>query len=95
MTVQTQDMGNVVVVLADSTEVRDAEGIFHAPKKQMGLTALVPGLQVQVKGSYNAQNQMVADTVTFDGSSLKAATDIQAGVTPVEQQEKAQKQKMA
>jgi len=53
------------------------------------------GLQVQVKGSYNAQNQMVADTVTFDGSSLKAATDIQAGVTPVEQQEKAQKQKMA
>ena len=92
MTVQTQDMGNVVVVLADSTEVRDAEGIFHARKKQMGLTALVPGLQVQVKGSYNAQNQMVADTVTFDGSSLKAATDIQAGVT---QQEKAQKQKMA
>jgi outer membrane protein OmpA-like peptidoglycan-associated protein len=92
MTVQTQDMGNVVVVLADSTEVRDAEGIFHARKKQMGLTALVPGLQVQVKGSYNAQNQLVADTVTFDGSSLKAATDIQAGVT---QQEKAQKQKMA
>jgi OOP family OmpA-OmpF porin len=50
------------------------------------MTALVPGLSVEVKGSYNAQNQMVADTVTFHGSDLKTAQDIQAGVTPAEQQ---------
>jgi len=95
MTVQTQDQGNVVVVLSDMTDVQEAEGVFHARKKQMAMTALMPGLAVQVKGSYNAQNQMVADTVTFKGSSLQQATDIQAGVTPVEQQEQAQQQKMA
>jgi len=95
MTVQTPDAGNVVVVLTNDTDVRESSGLFHARKKQMGVTALVPGLQVQAKGSYNAQNQLVADSVTFNGNSLKTATDIQAGVTPVEQQEQAQKQQMA
>jgi outer membrane protein OmpA-like peptidoglycan-associated protein len=91
MTVQSQDLGNVVVLLTDDTQVEDVSGLFHARRKQMGMTALVPGLQVQVKGSYNAQNQMVADTVKFNGKNLQTATDIQAGVTPVEQQEQAQK----
>jgi outer membrane protein OmpA-like peptidoglycan-associated protein len=59
------------------------------------LTVLEPGLQVQVQGNYNAQNQLVADRITFDGKNLQTATDIQAGVTPVEQQEQAQKQKLA
>jgi outer membrane protein OmpA-like peptidoglycan-associated protein len=91
MTVQSQDLGNVVVLLTDDTQVEDVSGLFHARRKQMGMTALVPGLQVQVQGSYNAQNQMVADTVKFNGKNLQTATDIQAGVTPVEQQEQAQK----
>jgi len=95
MTVQTQDMGNVVVVLNDYTEVEDVSGLFHARKKQMAVTALVPGLQVQVQGNYNAQNQLVANTVKFNGKNLQTATDIQAGVTPVEQQEQAQQQKLA
>ena len=47
MTLQT-DAGNVVVLLNDYTTVEDVSGIFHARKKQMGVTALVPGLQVQV-----------------------------------------------
>ena len=91
MTVQSQDLGNVVVLLTDDTQVEDVSGLFHARRKQMGMTALVPGLQVQVKGSYNAQNQLVADSVKFNGKNLQTATDIQAGVTPVEQQEQAQK----
>ncbi len=91
MTVQTQDAGNVVVVLNDFTSVEDVAGLFHARKKQMGLTVLVPGLQVTVQGNYNPQNQLVADTVKFNGKNLQTATDIQAGVTPVEQQEQAQK----
>src|SRR5208283_210654 len=95
MTVQTPDMGNVVVVLNDYTEVEDVSGLFHARKKQMAVTALVPGLQVQVQGNYNAQNQLVANTVKFNGKNLQTATDIQAGVTPVEQQEQAQAQKLA
>jgi outer membrane protein OmpA-like peptidoglycan-associated protein len=95
MRVQTQDAGTVVVLLTTDTDVRETSGLFHAKKKQMAVTALVPGLQVEVKGSYNAQNQMVADSVTFNGNALKTATDIQAGVTPVEQQEQAQKQQIA
>lgn len=95
MTVQTQDMGNVVVVLTNYTQVEDESGLLHARRKQMSLTALVPGLQVQVQGNYNAQNQLVADTVKFNGKNLQTATDVQAGVAPVEQQEQAQQQKLA
>jgi len=86
MTLQTQDSGNVVVLLTDATEVDEVEGLLHARKKEMGVTALVPGLPVQVQGSYNAQNQLVADTVKFKGSDLKAAEDMQAGLAPTEQQ---------
>src|SRR5271170_968477 len=50
MTVQTQDAGNVVVVLNDFTSVEDVSGLFHARRKQMGLIVLEPGLQVQVQG---------------------------------------------
>jgi outer membrane protein OmpA-like peptidoglycan-associated protein len=95
MTVQTQDMGNVVVVLTLDTEVEDVSGLFHARRKQMGLTVLEPGLQVQVQGNYNAQNQLVANTVKFNGKNLQAATDIQAGVAPVEQQTQQQQQELA
>ncbi len=95
MTVQSPGVGNTVVVLTDNTDVEDVSGIFHARRKEMGLTALVPGLQVQVKGPYNAQNQLVADTVKFNGKNLQTATDIQAGVTPVEQQEQQQQQEEA
>ncbi len=94
MTVQSPGAGNVVVVLNDYTSVEDESGLFHARRKQMGLTALVPGLQVDVQGNYNAQNQLVANTVKFNGKNLQTATDIQAGVTPVEQQEQAQQQKL-
>jgi outer membrane protein OmpA-like peptidoglycan-associated protein len=95
MTVQTQDMGNVVVLLTPDTEAEDVSGVFHARKKQMSVTVLAPGLQVQVQGSYNAQNQLVANTVKFNGKNLQAATDIQAGVAPVEQQTQQQQQELA
>ena len=95
MTVQTADGSNVVVLLNDYTSVQDVSGIFHARRKQMGLTVLVPGLQVQVQGNFNAQNQLVANVIKFNGKNLQTATDIQAGVTPVEQQTQAQQQKLA
>ncbi len=44
-----------------------------SPLKQMGLTALVRGLPVEVKGSNNAQQHLVADSVKFKGSELKNA----------------------
>jgi OOP family OmpA-OmpF porin len=93
MTVKSQD-GNMVVLLTDTTDVQEVEGGLHMRKKQMGLTALVPGLPVEVKGTYNAQQQLVADSVKFKGSELKNAQDIQAGVAPAEAQLQAQQQQL-
>src|SRR5580704_6917628 len=82
MTLQTQALGNLVVILTPSTQVDEVEGVFRARKKEMAVTALIPGLPVQVQGSYNAQNQVVADVVKFKGNDLKNAEDQQAGLAP-------------
>lgn len=92
MTVKTQDMGNVIVVLSDNTQVIEPEGLFR--KKHLALTALIPGLPVKVKGSFNTQDQLLADSVEFKGSSLQTAEDIQAGLTPTKQQVEAQQQEL-
>jgi hypothetical protein len=39
MTLQTQDSGNVVVILTPATEVDEVEGVFKARKKEMAVTA--------------------------------------------------------
>jgi OmpA-OmpF porin, OOP family len=86
MTVKTQDGEPVVVLLTPTTEVDEVQGLLKLRKKAFGLTALIPGLPVQVKGSMNDQHQLVADSVKFKGSDLKTAQDIQAGLTPTNQQ---------
>jgi len=95
MMVKGADGTTTVVVLTGSTEVQEVEGGLHMRKKELGMTALVPGLPVDVKGSYNAQNQLVADQVKFKASDLKTAQDIQAGMAPAEAQIQAQQQQMA
>jgi OmpA-OmpF porin, OOP family len=76
---------DTTVLLTDSTDVGEIEGVFHGRTKQMPMTALIPGLPVQVSGSMNDQNQIVADSVKFKGSDLQAAMDAQAGLQPTEQ----------
>jgi len=86
MSVKTADNETVVVALTTDTDVQEVEGMFKLRKKQLGLTALIPGLPVQVKGSMNDKHQLVADTVKFKASDLKAAQDIQAGLAPTQQE---------
>jgi OOP family OmpA-OmpF porin len=86
MSVKTQDSEVITVALTSDTQVQEVEGAFKLRKKELGMTALIPGLPVQVKGSMNDKHQLVADTVKFKGSDLKAAQDIQAGIAPTEQQ---------
>ncbi len=86
MTVKTQDAENVVVLLTSDTQVQESEGMLKFRKKDMGVTALIPGLAVQVKGAMNDKHQLVADTVKFKGSDLKTAQDIQAGLAPTDAQ---------
>jgi outer membrane protein OmpA-like peptidoglycan-associated protein len=86
MTVQTPDSSKVVVVLTDDTHGAQIQGVFKARRKQMSMAALIPGLQVQVEGSYNAQNQLVASSVKFKGNDLEDAQTIQAGLQPAKEQ---------
>jgi OmpA-OmpF porin, OOP family len=85
MSLQVAGSPDTVVLLTDSTDVGEIQGLLRARTKQMPMTALIPGLPVQVKGTYNAQNQLVADSVKFKGNDLKAAMDAQAGLQPTEQ----------
>ena len=75
---QTTDNPKIIVILNDDTQVSQAQGAFR--KKNMSMAALIPGLPVQIEGTYNAQNQLVAKSVKFKGDDLKQAQAIQAGV---------------
>jgi len=90
----SSDGTTVTVVLSDTTQVEEVEGGLHVRKKEMGLTALVPGLAVEVQGSTNAQGQLLADRVKFKASDLKTAQDIQAGLSPGQAQVQVQQQQM-
>jgi outer membrane protein OmpA-like peptidoglycan-associated protein len=74
------DTGNVVVALTDSTDVQQLQGALKARKKEMSMAALIPGLACEVQGSYNAQNQLVAQWVRFTGEDLEQAQSAQAAV---------------
>lgn len=90
MIVQTTQGENVTVVLTDHTEVGQVQGVFKARRKEMSMAALIPGLDVKVKGLYNDQNQLVASEVKFKGNDLERAQAIRAGMH--ESQEELKKQ---
>jgi OOP family OmpA-OmpF porin len=84
MTVKQQDSETIVVALTVNTQVQEVQGALRLRKKELGLTALIPGLPVQVKGIMNVNQQLEADTVKFKASDLKNAQDIQAGLAPTQ-----------
>jgi outer membrane protein OmpA-like peptidoglycan-associated protein len=90
MTLQTADASKLVVILTDATEVAQVQGVFKARRKEMSMAALIPGLEVKVEGSDNAQNQLVASSVRFKGNDLQDAQTIQAGLQPTKEEQAAQ-----
>ena len=80
MIVQAKDYPRLIVVLTDNTKVNLTKGVFKARKKDMSMAALVPGLTVQIEGTFNTDNQLVASEVKFSGNDLKQAQAIQAGL---------------
>jgi len=88
---QTADSPKVIVLLTDSTDVAQFQGVLKARNKRMSMTALVPGLPIKVEGNYNTDNQLVATTIRFKGNDLEQAQAIQAGLA--ETQKQAQKNK--
>jgi outer membrane protein OmpA-like peptidoglycan-associated protein len=83
---QTSGSPKVIVLLTDSTDVGQLQGALKARNKKMSMAALIPGLPIRVQGSYDAQNQLVANTIRFKGNDLEQAQAIEAGVHETAQQ---------
>jgi OmpA-OmpF porin, OOP family len=82
MSVKTADSPRLTVVLSDSTKATEKGGFLGLSRKDLGITQLVPGLQVKVEGSYNPDHQLVARKVEFSRSSMNTAKQIDAGLNP-------------
>jgi OOP family OmpA-OmpF porin len=80
MILQTSGSQNVTVLLTDSTQVGQVQGVFKARRKEMSIAALIPGLAVKVEGTYDKQNQLMARSVSFKGNDLRDAQKIEAGM---------------
>jgi len=80
MILKTKDSSDVTVLLTDSTEVGQVQGMFKARRKEMSMAALIPGLAVKVEGTYNDQKQLVAKSASFKGNDLEQAQKIEAGM---------------
>ena len=78
--VQTSDAPKLIVLLTDKTEVGQIQGVLKVRRKEMSMAALIPGLVIQVEGTYNDQNQLVAKSVKFKGNDLEQAQAVQAGL---------------
>ena len=85
----------MVVMLTDSTDVGQVEGLLKARSKQMSMAALIPGLAVSVEGDYNNQNVLVASKVRFKGSDLKNAKAIAAGMHDTNEQVQKNQEELA
>ena len=91
---QTADSPQLIVVLTDSTDVAQLQGALKARNKKMSMAALVPGLPIQVEGTYNAGNQLVASKIRFKGNDLEQAQAIQAGLSETKQQAQQNKEEL-
>ena len=86
MMVKHQDADiTTTVTLDDSTKVQAIKGKLGIRKSDMGFTALIPGLPVEVEVD-SSGGQTIAKTVKFRESALKTANMIQAGLHPTQQQ---------
>ena len=79
---------DTVVVLTESTIIKtERKGLGLLPSrrsKNLDVTALLPGLILQVEGKGDAQGRLVASKIQFTQEDLKAALTAFAQTSPVE-----------
>ena len=92
--IKTQDGNTVTVTLTDNTKIEAVKGRFGGRREDMGMTALIPGLPVDVEAEQSG-SQLVATSVKFRASSLNTANQIQAGLQPTEEELKATQEEEA
>ncbi len=83
LTMRTADNSNVVVNLTDNTSVKEKHELIR--RKNMAVTALIPGLKIEVHGVGNDKGQVDATSVEFSQGDLQTAQTIQAGLNPTQQ----------
>jgi outer membrane protein OmpA-like peptidoglycan-associated protein len=91
MIVKGQDGNTVTVTLTDNTKIEAVKGKFGFRHSDLGMTALVPGLPVEVQGEQSG-GTLTATTVKFTAGSLNTANQIQAGLQPTDEELKAAQQ---
>ena len=85
LTVETDEDATITVTVTADTKVQHPVGL-GARKKQVGQEVLIPGLKLKFEGTGD-QNQVTAETITFDRDDLSLAKVIQAGLNPTAQQQ--------
>lgn len=83
MYVRTDPNTRQIVTLQDSTQATEKGGFLGMSHKNLGPAALVPGLEVKVNGTYDADHKLVAKKVEFTRGSMRTANQIDAGLSPV------------
>jgi len=76
--------GLVQVSLSSSTEVKEKKSNPFRRAKGSGITQLVTGLDVEVKGHGSSSGALVADEIRFTKDDLRFAAVMDARVNPVE-----------
>ena len=89
--VETPDAPKLIVLLTDSTEVGQVQGVLKLRRKEISMAELIPGLAIQAEGTYNDVGQLVAKSIKFKGDDLKQAHAIHAGLTETNAQTKQNK----
>lgn len=93
MSVETRDMGTVVVALTPETKVKVPKGLFR--HENMEATYLIPGVEVQVKGKGSPNGQIIAEDVEFTKDSWGRAKQAHAAMAATNAQVAANKQGIA
>ncbi|WP_182277370.1 OmpA family protein [Granulicella sp. 5B5] len=81
MYVKTGDTRQIVT-LQDNTQATEKGGFLGWSHKDLGIAALVPGLEVKVDGTYDQDHKLIARKVEFTRGSMRTANQIDAGLTP-------------
>jgi OOP family OmpA-OmpF porin len=86
MVVKLDGTPRQTVILSDSTKATEKGGFLGWDRKDLGITALVPGLEVKVDGTYDPDHKLIAQKVVFSRTAMRTAKQIQAGINPTNEQ---------
>lgn len=87
LTVKTSE-GVFMVTINSDTKIQHPVGLTGMRKKTDSPDVLIPGLRMKFEGvSGEQENQVIANTITFDEDDLSLAEVIQAGINPTAQQQ--------